>query len=166
MKIEIGGGNSPVEGFEQLECRWGYEPLPLEDESVDELYASHVIEHIPWWLSQQAIDDAHRVLKVGGTLEVHTVDFRYLTKQYLNGLRADDWTARGHNPDLDSFLSIASRIFSVGDEDKRNWHRAIFDREYLDRLFSSAGFVDLIRPDWPLGRQKHGPINIGIRGVK
>jgi predicted SAM-dependent methyltransferase len=167
MKIEIGGGNSPVEGYEQIESMWGYEYLPFNDCTVESVYAAHVIEHIPWWLSQQAINDAYRILMPGGCLEVHTVNFEYLVDCYIEDRAADHWMARGKNPDLHPFKSIASRIFSVDEEPGGlNWHRSIYDMAWLIELFTTAGFHDLTYPHEPRGPQKHGPINIGIRGVK
>jgi SAM-dependent methyltransferase len=166
MKLEIGGGSSPVPGLVQAEGRWGYEPLPYPDGEYDLVYASHVIEHIPWWKSQDAVDDASRLLKRNGCLEIHTVDFRYLVCCYLADQPADNWDGRGNNPDHDYMLSIASRIFSVGEPDDLNWHRAIFDMAHLTRLIINAGLVIHGYPKEPRGPTKHGKINIGIRGLK
>ena len=176
IRIEIGGGRCPLPGYTQYgypgdgaehECRWGYERLPIPDFHADEVYASHVIEHIPWWDSGYAISDVYRILKMGGALELHTVNFEYLVQQYLKGAAADQWQARGKNPHLHPFLSIASRIFCVGDmPEDPNWHRAVFDRPHLTSLFERAGFTGITYPIAPKGKEKHGPINMGIRGMK
>lgn len=164
-KLEIGGRPNPVPGYEQLheDVRWGGDRLPYDDESFDEVYASHVIEHVPWFRVEYAILEACRVLRRGGTIEIHTVDFGYLVECYLRGRAGDQWQARGHNPDLHPFRWIASRIFSVGPGD--NWHLGIFDRAYLTELLDAAGFGELESVDHPKG-PNHGPMNLGIRGRK
>ena len=56
LKLDLGCGLTPKEGFEGVDVRGGvakYEvdlfrfPWPFEDKSVDEIYASHFLEHIP-----------------------------------------------------------------------------------------------------------------------
>ena len=47
-------------------------PYPWETNSVDEIYMSHVLEHIPdWWSS---FTECARILKPGGTLEIRVPD--------------------------------------------------------------------------------------------
>ena len=55
MKLEIGGGNTPRgEGFVNLDCLpcadiaidLEKDPLPFADDSVDEVYSAHCLEHV------------------------------------------------------------------------------------------------------------------------
>lgn len=47
-------------------------PYPWDDNSVDEILMSHVLEHIPdWW---QAFNECARILKPGGRYEVRVPD--------------------------------------------------------------------------------------------
>jgi len=168
-RLEIGGHPAPVPGFEQLPAgvRWGTDRLPYPDGTFAEVYSSHVIEHVPWWLTQAAITEAVRVLEPGGLLEIHTVDFGYLVRCYQARDAGDGWQARGKNPHLHPIRWLASRLYSV-DEDLGgdNWHRAVFDWPYLVELLSGAGLAGIDRAWEPRGREKHGAINIGIRGRK
>jgi predicted SAM-dependent methyltransferase len=80
MKIDIGGGHSPQAGYTNLDPVHGQGgwkrvaqeiPWPAQDNSVDGLRASHVMEHIP--AGQPRIDvmnEAWRVLRIGHDFEV------------------------------------------------------------------------------------------------
>lgn len=47
-------------------------PYPWADDSIDHIYISHVLEHIPdWWM---AFTECARILKVGGTIEIRVPD--------------------------------------------------------------------------------------------
>lgn len=79
MKIEIGGGTIPREGFINLDPHHGegdwrriiQEGIPAADNSVEAVRASHVFEHIPaGQVRIDAFNEVHRVLQPGGTFEV------------------------------------------------------------------------------------------------
>lgn len=47
-------------------------PFPWESNSIDHIYMSHILEHIPnWW---DAFLECARILKSGGTLEIRVPD--------------------------------------------------------------------------------------------
>ena len=177
-KLEIGGGSNPLDNaeYEQLNdgienfdnmVIWGKDALPFNDNTFEEVYAAHVIEHIPWWNVRAALKEAVRVLAPGGALEVHTVDFEVLVRRYLDKSPADGWKARGRNQELHPFSNIISRLFCVGTSPSDPmWHRGMFDYAYLVELFQEAGLGYIQRVKEPKGREKHGTINVGIRGVK
>lgn len=49
--------------------------LGLPDQSVDEIFASHVIDHFTRWVCIDMLRDWHRMLKVQGTLVIEVADF-------------------------------------------------------------------------------------------
>ena len=49
-------------------------PLPFEDNTFDLVYASHVLEHIPWYKVEEVVKEWVRILKPGGVLEVWVPD--------------------------------------------------------------------------------------------
>jgi hypothetical protein len=80
VKIDIGGGSNPNIGYRNLdpvhgEGAWkimAQESWPVEDNSVEAISASHVLEHIP--AGQDRIDtfnNAWDALIPGGTLTIH-----------------------------------------------------------------------------------------------
>jgi ubiquinone/menaquinone biosynthesis C-methylase UbiE len=80
MKIEIGGGTLIQPGWVNLDPthgegewkRYAQEmPWPVADNSVQELKASHVMEHIPSGAARISVmNEAHRVLAPGGVFEI------------------------------------------------------------------------------------------------
>ena len=88
MRIDLGGGTAPKAGFVNLDPVHGIGPWkrraqdipwPANEEwiregwkpVVDAIWASHVMEHIPAGAERIAVfNEAHRVLKPGGTFTV------------------------------------------------------------------------------------------------
>lgn len=50
--------------------------LDLPDDSVDEMFTSHVIDHFTRWECVEMLKDWHRMLKPGGRLVIEAGDFR------------------------------------------------------------------------------------------
>lgn len=81
IKLDLGCGQNPKEGFQGIDSSKHskaeytfdlcWDAWPFEDDSVDELYCSHFIEHIPANfcgekdLLFQFFDEAYRVAKPG-----------------------------------------------------------------------------------------------------
>lgn len=57
--------------------------LPLEDNSCDGLYCSHVLEHLSYEDFIRAIKNSYRVLKPGGTFRLVMPDLENLVRSYL-----------------------------------------------------------------------------------
>lgn len=80
MNLEVGGGTKFQTGWINLDPTHGEgpwkrfaqdTPWPAEDNSMDSIMASHVMEHVP--AGKERIDvmnEAHRVLKPGGVFEI------------------------------------------------------------------------------------------------
>ena len=43
-------------------------PLPFDDNSIDEILAAHILEHLPEWY--KAVKECHRILKPGGKFTI------------------------------------------------------------------------------------------------
>lgn len=82
MNLNLGSGSNRKQDYISVDL---YTPeadlgldltrlLPFDDESVDNIYACHLIEHFSRaeWL--QASHDWYRVLKTGGTIEIRCPD--------------------------------------------------------------------------------------------
>lgn len=181
-KLEIGPGSSPLPGFESLDIvrRPGVTHIghaahpPFPDNTFDEVYASHVIEHVEWFEVEGAVAEWARILKPGGILEIHTVDATPLMQAML------DWEATGQcarkpgkwKNDLHRehpFLAAQGRIMNYakkGDGGTAHMHRAIITPRYLREIMERAGLVDITDGHEPRGRQKHRAVNMGFRGTK
>ncbi|MGC2855632.1 FkbM family methyltransferase [Novispirillum sp. DQ9] len=62
-------------------------PLPLEDESCDAVYHSHVLEHLPRRHALAFLTECFRVVRPGGMLRVAVPDLEQICRAYLASLR-------------------------------------------------------------------------------
>lgn len=81
MKLNIGCGRNAMEGYVNLDSADLpgvdvvadlLEPLPFEDDTFDEIYGSHVIEHISGPDSLKLMEELWRITKNGGTATFET----------------------------------------------------------------------------------------------
>lgn len=187
--LEIGPGSSRIPGFETLDVVGGpnvdyvydaSKKLPFKDNTFDLIYASHVLEHIPWYKTEEVLKEWVRILKPGGVLEVWVPDgFRICkalveyelgkSKEAKKAMELDGWYK--FNPRKDIYVWVNGRIFTYGDgtgnTNHPNWHRAIFTPQYLKNLFKKVGLINIEIMDRSEVRgYDHGWINLGVRGVK
>lgn len=64
------------------------QPLPLEDESCDAVYHSHVMEHLPKQKAPEFLAECFRVLVPGGVVRVAVPDLEGIVRAYLKELDA------------------------------------------------------------------------------
>lgn len=57
--------------------------LPVADNSVDNLYCSHVLEHLSFQEFHHALNESHRMLKPGGIFRLVMPDLRPLIERYM-----------------------------------------------------------------------------------
>ncbi|GAB4159061.1 MAG: hypothetical protein Tsb009_36320 [Planctomycetaceae bacterium] len=169
-RLEIGPGTIPLSGFETVDvvgqptyrADWGTDRLTdiIPAGSCREIYASHVLEHIPWNRTQGALRDVYELLEPGGLLEIWVPDFEYIVACYQRRVCGDSW--RRDNPQGDPLLWVNGRIFTYGPGEE-NRHRACFDYEHLSHCLSLAGFVEIERLSERTRGESHGPIDLGVR---
>jgi SAM-dependent methyltransferase len=184
-RLEIGPGPRRIEGFETLNvvAGWGIDyvadaarRLPFTNACFEVVYASHVLEHIPWYQTQDVLDEWVRVLKPGGRLEIWVPDGLKIADAFVkaeegrdNEIRSDGWYR--FNPDRDPCVWANGRLFSYGDGTGRkahpNWHMALFSPRHLKGMMEKSGLVRIttLTPEDVRGHD-HGWINLGVRGEK
>jgi hypothetical protein len=87
MKLEIGGMRK-MEGWLSIDNREmpfniiSHE-LPLDDHSLEYVYMSHVIEHIPVACSKSIFSKIYKKLKLGGKLRVVCPDLEIILNAYI-----------------------------------------------------------------------------------
>ena len=90
--------------------------LPLEDNSIDFIYAGHLVEHYYPDTLSSAVREWHRVLRRGGCLVVITPDSGMCFNLYADGrLKMEDL-----------FQQVYGRIYST--DRREETHHMIFDR--------------------------------------
>jgi len=184
-RLEIGCGSKRIPGFETLNVVWDWHvdyivdasgKLPFSESTFDLVYASHVLEHIPWYQVQDVLNEWVRLLKPGGRIEVWVPDGYKIAKSIIDfeerdidNSYCDGWYRL--NPTRDPLIWASARIFSYGDGTGRinhpNWHRTLFTPRLLNSCFSNTGLTK-IRPltSKEVRGHDHGWINLGMTGTK
>jgi len=183
--LEIGPGKNRIPGFETLNIVNGRQVdyvcdaskrLPFPDNTFELIYASHILEHVPWYQTEAALREWVRVLKKDGVLEVWVPDGLKICQAFVdaelhdnNYIELDGWYR--FNPEKDPCKWAAGRLFTYGDgtgnTSHPNWHRAVFSTRYLELLFMKAGLTQIRVMDSNEVRSvDHGWINLGIKGTK
>lgn len=179
-KVEIGPGPKrlgadwetvdcvPHDGIVDHIAVWGSDPLPFANESVDLIHASHVLEHVPWFLTVTALREAWRCLKFGASIEVFVPNLSYMLGCLEGRSCGDQW--RKHNPDNDPMTWFNGRLFSYGGpggSGDPNWHRAAFTPESLRTSLVHAGFSEeMLLPLAEERGHRHGPVSMGVLATK
>jgi len=178
--LEIGSGLNRIPGFETLNiigiANVDYvldasKKLPFQDCTFDLIYASHILEHIPWYKTREVLKEWFRILKSGGSLEIWVPDGLKICKILIESEKGslktipDNWDLL--NKKKDPFLWVNGRLFYGARLDYPSWHKALFTLKYLKRLLNDIGFTNIKEMDNSEVRgYDHGWVNLGVKGKK
>lgn len=150
-KLNLGCGEYPVEGYENIDIKTGHSIYPLEeaDNSVDEIRASHVLEHFSHREIQKVFAEWCRALKPGGLIKIAVPDFDLICRLHTNGQ-----------------LDHADLYLMGGHIDEYDQHGTAFTDNRLCQLFFDAGLEDV--REWPAdcGDCSALPISLNLQGRK
>ena len=96
--------------------------------SVDFIYASHAMEHIPRSKLVKSLKDWYRVLKPGGVLRFGVPNFDKLIEVYQASERNVD--------------SIINQL--MGSEGEHDDHHTIWNLEYAKTILKETGFKEIV----------------------
>lgn len=112
------------------------------DNSVDMIYASHVIEHIPRNRLKKTLSERFRVLKRGGVLRFGVPDFDKLIDFYNN-----------HNKETESIINQL-----LGQDADYDRHCTIWNFKYAEKTLKQIGFSGELR-FWDVKNVEHHNFN-------
>jgi len=150
--LEGGKGSPELKGFINVDARRlkgvdvvaDIRKLPFKSKSIDEIRASHVIEHIHVNDIPATLLEWNRVLKIGGILRVYCPDtFKIMQARVTERITQEQ----------------ASRLIFGNQNYKENIHRVALDRGMLERFLLQVGFQIISRDprpksySWDLGVQ-------------
>ena len=184
-RLEIGPGSERLQGFETLDCvariyvdyaHRAEQALPFKDNTFEIIYASHILEHIPWYQTRIVLAEWIRTIEPGGQLEIWVPDGLKICKAFIDAeLHGDNYIDRDgwyrFNEERDPCMWVAGRVFSYGDGTGKpmhpNWHRALFSARYLTHLLESLSLEDVREMESSEVRgYDHGWINLGVKGTR
>lgn len=141
-KLHLGCGTKHLEGYTNIDIRY----LPGVDEvnnirflrnykenSVDEIYACHVLEHFGRWEYKDVLKRWFEILKPGGILRLAVPDFESIVLYY------------NKTKDLKSLIGL---LYGGQDYDE-NYHFITFDKYSLVPELKQIGFTktEYFHPD-------------------
>jgi predicted SAM-dependent methyltransferase len=98
------------------------------DASVDDIYASHVLEHLGYQEKlPRALAEFHRVLKQGGRARISVPDFEILCRLFVDARQMND-------------RIMIMRMAFGGQLDAYDFHYVGLSFDILEGLLGSAGF--------------------------
>lgn len=124
LKLNIGAGEVEIPGFTPVDIKTGTDARDLSQyptDSVDEIRASHVLEHFTFKDALAVLGEFNRVLKPGGKLRVAV-------------------------PDVDKCMSAPAdkRLFYLmgGQTDEHDVHKSAYDKNKLSAFMVANGFSE------------------------
>jgi SAM-dependent methyltransferase len=130
--------------------------IPAADSTVDAVYHSHLLEHIPRDAVPALLCEIHRVLKPGGIQRIVVPDFELLARRYLERFGEPgheerisamiEQIARGEAYGTSRQRPLRRRIerLMLGDARRRGEaHRWMYDRVNLTELLEATGFAEV-----------------------
>jgi SAM-dependent methyltransferase len=153
IRLNIGADRTQIAGFLSVDFNAEVHPdvlceadhLPFEDDTVDEIYASHVLEHLPY--ESKALQEWLRVLKPGGMLTVAVPDIVQIYYLYKHGAKWGEY----HMPMSEVYVNavafganlLAEEIPEMKDMygGPGHQHKQIFIHDMLLNRVITAGYV-------------------------
>jgi predicted SAM-dependent methyltransferase len=155
IKLEIGCGGNPKEGYIHLDTRAlphveivaDAFHIPLKDESCSEILTVHVIEHFWWTQMDTLLKEWYRVMEVGGKIITRTPDLDGCIEAWSDGSWKEEVGRPGHkfphDTDTDRNMWLNHKLH--GTAATYNAHLTNFNFELLKTKLERAGFKEVTR---------------------
>jgi len=136
VMIHLGCGPINAQGYTNVDAQpfphihfvhAAYQLEIINSESVDLIYASHILEHFSWHETLKVLKEWRRVLKPGGILRLGVPDFPTLLQIYQ---------------DTCDLNKIYGPLMG-GQYDSLNIHYAVFDQISLSEMLRTVGFREI-----------------------
>lgn len=145
IRLNLGGRSTRIEGFKNVDLSEDHDVdyitdvsnlSMFEDGSIEEIYASQILEHFPHVRTESVLKEWHRVLEKGGKITIGVPDFARTVEIYLeHGLI--DWVV--------NYL-YGDQVYALA------YHYAPFNFARLAKLLNGVGFLNIKR----IGKMPYG----------
>jgi len=141
MKLHIGCGKKYLSGYKHLDVI-DYDHVDfvcdarnlsmIETQTVSEIYACHILEHVERNEVPGVLAEWSRVLKPAGVIRIAVPNFESIVEEYIE------------NKDLTSFQGL----LYGGQTYDYNFHHVTFDFSMIEKLLKDVGLHEVSRYDW------------------
>ncbi len=135
-KKDFGKGWIHIDGADFPHVKYNdVKKLPFEDNSVDVIYACHLLEYFDREEVKEVLKEWNRVMKEGAILRLAVPNFTKMVELYVR-----------KGIELKSFLGMLYGKWKMND--KTIYHKTTYDPHDLADLLRSTGFKDVKLYDW------------------
>lgn len=153
MRLNLGCGVKRLESYINVDIDPSVHPEILlsaidlkifNDCTVDEIFGSHLIDHLSYSEFDCAIREWHRVLKHGGYLVLECPDFEALCKEFLRVSEQEKWVSYQK-----TWHSLIKHFYGK-QSTPYQYHKNGFTKDRLTSILMSVGFGDMefLEPDY------------------
>lgn len=143
MKLHLGCGKKYIEGYKHVDLQelphidyhTSVDKLDFAgDNTIEVIYASHVLEHFGRHEYKAVLKEWYRVLQPNGILRIAVPSFDAVVEYYTN-----------HDDNLELLLGFLVGGQKAGEYD---YHHMVFDEKLLTKVLKEIGFTDIHKYDW------------------
>lgn len=147
-RLNVGSGDYPLRYYVNLDADPSKHaeicatvpPIPMEEETLDEVWACHFLEHLTYADALAFLSECYRVLVPGGRLGIVVPDTREIMTRWLAGsIDAVEFAGQWW-PIADLNAVSAMFLYSTVQDSPHRWS---WDMETLAAAMKVAGFDDL-----------------------
>lgn len=137
-KLNLGSGSELKQGYINIDLytnadmKMDIRKLEFEDNSIEEIFSSHTLEHFPEHEIIPILKEINRVLIPKGKLELLLPDFEYCIREWLNA-------PEEHEEKWKFFLQ---RIFGLQDHEGE-YHKTGFTEKRIINLLNETNFEQI-----------------------
>jgi predicted SAM-dependent methyltransferase len=156
----LGGGLNVFQDYLTLDiiegCQYHHDltkKLPFDNESIENISLSHVLEYFERKLAASIMGDCFRVLKPGGVVRIAVPDFDIFIDAYVKKDRdflEQKVKVNGRSVDRWPGASLSDRVMHLAYG--CNGHKDFYSYESLKSILQDAGFSDIRRCSFREGR--------------
>jgi len=144
VKLHLGSGSRYLKGYlhvdiadyEHIDIKSSVDKLStIDDDTVDEIYASHVLEYYDRHEVESVLNEWKRVLKKDGVLRIAVPNFETLIEVYQE------------TDEIEKILGPLYGKWNLTDG-SFIYHKTVYDKKSLTELLERIGFFDIKLWDW------------------
>ncbi|MDM9379952.1 glycosyltransferase [Chlorogloeopsis sp. ULAP01] len=138
LKLHLGCGGNVKEGYLNVDQYFSAQDIiqidifniPLENNSVDEIFTEHMLEHLSKYEVPIALKEWARVLKPSGKLVMNLPNLEWCLQQWLIKPEEERWGWQ-----LDTIFGLQTH--------PGEFHKTGFTKPHLSQLLKTAGFREI-----------------------